>query len=434
MTARTSPGPRQLGATTLEVDGSASWDLAFSGGGGAGRLLWARHDIALLAAGQALELELAAPWAREASGVAVEGTLAAIEGDGDGEGPGTGPVAMGALPFGPGLAGRLVVPRIVVCRRGGRAWATLVGPEQPGSREARAALRTELEELRRPPTSAAAPDEFDLRASMPHRDWEGLVARSVDQVTLGKFTKVVVARRVDVVANRPFVLSDVLARLASLYPSCTVFHFGGFIGASPELLVRRHGYEVTSHPLAGTIARSGDSQTDDDMVTALMASPKDRSEHAIVVEAIAQALGPVCSTLEVPGQPAAMMLRNVSHLGTAITGKLADVGPAQAPLNVLQLAALLHPTPAVGGSPRDAALRWQDQNEGFARGNYAGPVGWVDSRGDGEFVLGVRSAQVEGHRAQLFAGNGIVAGSVPSAELAETQLKLQALLAALVRP
>jgi menaquinone-specific isochorismate synthase len=128
------------------------------------------------------------------------------------------------------------------------------------------------------------------------------------------------------------------------------------------------------------------------------------------------------------------MLRNVSHLGTAIQGKLVEAAATGRPANALQLAARLHPTPAVGGRPQEAALEWQRGHEGFDRRSYAGPVGWVDSQGDGEFALGVRSAFISGARASLYAGNGIVAGSEPEAELAETQLKLQALLSALVRP
>jgi menaquinone-specific isochorismate synthase len=264
---------------------------------------------------------------------------------------------------------------------------------------------------------------------MPHAQWKLLVAQAVAQMGQGPFTKVVLARRVDVVANRPFVLPETLSRLANLYPSCAVFHVEGFIGASPETLVRRTGLDVLSHPLAGTVARSGDTATDAALLAGLMASGKDRHEHQLVVDQIAAKLRPLCQHLEVPPVPSVLALRNVSHLGTELRGTLAD-GSASS----LALAALLQPTAAVGGLPTEAALSWQRHNEGFDRGTYAGPVGWVDSRGDGEWALGLRSADVSGCRATLYAGNGIVAASVPDAELAETQLKLQALLAALVRP
>ncbi|MGO9657725.1 MAG: isochorismate synthase MenF, partial [Acidimicrobiales bacterium] len=215
----------------------------------------------------------------------------------------------------------------------------------------------------------------------------------------------------------------------NLYPSCAVFHVEGFIGASPETLVRRTGRDVLSHPLAGTVARSGDTATDAALLAGLMASGKDRHEHQLVVDEIAAKLRPLCRQLEVPPVPSVLALRNVSHLGTELRGTLADGATSS-----LALAALLQPTPAVGGLPSEAALSWQRANEGFDRGTYAGPVGWVDSRGDGEWALGLRSADVSGPHAALYAGNGIVAASSPEAELAETQLKLQALLAAMVRP
>jgi isochorismate synthase EntC len=196
---------------------------------------------------------------------------------------------------------------------------------------------------------------------------------------------------------------------------------------------------VLSHPLAGTVARSGDDVTDAALVAGLMASAKDRREHQLVVDAIAGRLAPLCRTLDVPAEPSVLALRNVSHLGTAIRGSLmaadgAAMSSAASLPTSLELAALLQPTPAVGGHPTEAALQWQRDHEGFERGCYAGPVGWVDNRGDGEWALGLRSANVSGRHASLYAGNGIVAGSGPEAELAETQLKLQALLAALVRP
>jgi len=240
------------------------------------------------------------------------------------------------------------------------------------------------------------------------------------------------ARRVDVVANRPFVLAEVIARLIALYPTCMVFHLGGFIGASPELLVRRDGQEVSSYPLAGTVARSGDKAADDALVAGLMASSKERAEHRVVIDHLVEVLGPLCDRLELPETPVILGLRNVSHLATPIHGQLArrqDRIPT-----ALELVAVLHPTAAVGGHPTADAVAYLAKVEGFDRGCYAGPVGWVDARGDGAWALGIRSAQVEGNRARMYAGNGIVAGSDPARELAETQLKLQALLAALVRP
>jgi menaquinone-specific isochorismate synthase len=381
-------------------------------------------------------LALPAGWARPDHVSLVAQALSLIGTDDPVLAPGSGAVAMGALPYDPGRAGHLVVPRLLAVARAGRAWATLTGPGPlpPAPTEARKAIELELGELRHQVEEQARvqslPDTFELSAHMPHTEWKLLVARAVAEMERGAFAKVVLARRVDVVANRPFVVPETLSRLSTLYPSCAVFHVEGFIGASPETLLRRTGHEVFSHPLAGTVARSGDSATDAALLAGLMASGKDRHEHQLVVDEIAAKLRPLCRQLDVPSVPSVLELRNVSHLGTEMRGTLAE----GAAYSSLALAALLQPTPAVGGLPTGPALSWQGDNEGFDRGTYAGPVGWVDGRGDGEWALGLRSADVSGCQAALYAGNGIVAASAPDAELAETQLKLQALLAALVRP
>ena len=187
---------------------------------------------------------------------------------------------------------------------------------------------------------------------------------------------------------------------------------------------------MESHPLAGTVARSGDAHGDQVLVAGMMGSDKIRREHRVVVEAIAAALAPVCTEVDVPAVPSVLGLRNVSHLATYISGRLEAADRPSA----LELAARIHPTPAVGGSPTEDAIRYIHKVEGFDRGRYAGPVGWMDANGDGCFALGIRGAEVDGSTARIFAGNGIVAGSDPVEELGETQLKLQALLAALVRP
>ncbi|MGD0809352.1 MAG: isochorismate synthase [Acidimicrobiales bacterium] len=421
----------RLVATTIEV-GAKLLPGPVRAGGYDGRRLWSRADASLLAIGEALRLPLPAGWAAPERTALVSDVLAAVTAHDELGLPGCGPVAIGALPYDPAAGGHLVLPRLMLGRQGARSWATLVGPPGGTAPELRHAVEDELAELRHEPPLEALPDGFELTACIPHDEWKQLVAKAVGEMAGGSLAKVVLARQVEVLANRPFVLPETLARLASLYPSCTVFHVEGFIGASPEVLVRRIGAQILSHPLAGTVARSGDPATDEALLAALMGSRKDRHEHQLVVDAIAAKLQPFCASLDVPKAPTVMPLRNVSHLGTEIRGALAR---SDAPLPTsLELAALLQPTPAVGGLPVDAALRWQRDNEGFDRGCYAGPVGWVDSRGDGEWALGLRSATVSGRRAVLYAGNGIVAGSDPDAELAETQLKLQALLAALVRP
>jgi menaquinone-specific isochorismate synthase len=331
------------------------------------------------------------------------------------------------LPFDPSEPAHLLVPRRVYGSYGGTSWITEVEgqpePEQlPWGAEGGNDPLEEQEKV--------APDEFLLRSAMSQSDWKAAVRDALEAIGSKELRKVVLARRVDIWANRPFVVTEVLERLASLYPSCTVFNVEGFLGASPELLLRKAGDRIESHPLAGTVARSGDQAGDEALVASLLGSAKARFEHQVVVEAIGAALGPCCEELDLPASPSVVGLRNVSHLATRITGRLR---PDRA-CGALEMVARLHPTPAVGGDPTRPALALLAKLEGFDRGRYAGPVGWVDSRGDGVFVLGIRCAEVEGHCARIFAGNGIVAGSDPAAELTETQLKLQALLAALVRP
>lgn len=334
--------------------------------------------------------------------------------------PGCGAVAIGALPFDRFAPAHLIIPRRIVGRSGSEAWVTTI---EPGSGEESPAA-----------ADGTPPDHFTLSSSMAHEDWKAVVAGALDAIKRGEFRKVVLARRVEITSNRPFITTDVLSRLEALYPSCTLFSVNGFIGASPELLIRRHGLTVESHPLAGTVARSGDSKSDEALVAGLMASEKARHEHQVVVEALQETLEEVCSEIDVPLQPSVMALRNVSHLATHITGRLVAGGDAGAPPSALELAARVHPTPAVGGDPTDAAVDYLKRVEGFDRGCYAGPVGWVDARGDGAFAVGIRCAEVHGPRARIYAGNGVVEGSDPADELVETQLKLQALLAALVRP
>jgi menaquinone-specific isochorismate synthase len=388
-------------------------------------LLWRDEHGGVAAHGEAWRLDLPGGLADAAAVRAVGETLRAIRVEDDVRLAGCGPIAIGALPFDPTAPGSLIVPERIVGRRGGQSWLTTIEPAGSCANVASptATSRSALGD-------GEPPDEFTLTPSLPHVEWRALIAAAVEHIAAREFDKVVLARRIDIAANRPFVIGDVLARLVALYPSCMVFSIDGFIGASPELLISRTGDQVYSHPLAGTVARSGDAHSDEALVAGLMASPKARGEHQVVVDALRAALAPVCAHLDVPAQPSVMGLRNVSHLATMITARLDPAARETA----LELVARVHPTPAVGGDPTAPALRFLRQVEGFDRGRYAGPVGWVDARGDGAWALGIRCAEVDGNHARIFAGNGVVAGSDPADELAETQLKLQALLAALVRP
>ncbi len=454
----TMPEPDHLSARTTRLAaagtgiGAAGVDLLAAAGEDG--LLWQHEGFGLAGRGVALRIDLPRGLSDAAAVAGVAQRLAAIGRGGDEvAGPGTGAVALGALPFVPDAPGALVVPRVLVGRRDGEVWITTVTGPDDGPAAARLAAEMTADALGGAAGPRPGPSEFTLTSVMDHEAWGALVAGAVARIGDGALGKVVLARQVDVRANRPFVTSDVVSRLLALYPMCMVFRIDGFLGASPELLIERRGAHVASHPLAGTIGRSGDLATDEALIAGLLASPKDRREHAYVIDGLRRTLGPLCDDLDVPAKPTVLELRNVSHLATRLTGVLsaapgvaghgaagngrAGDGAAHPGLRVpsaLQLVAQVHPTPAVGGTPTEAAVAYIGQVEGFDRGRYAGPVGWMDAHGDGSWAIGLRSADVNGDHASMYAGAGVVAGSRPAAELAETQLKLQALLAALVRP
>ncbi len=428
-------GADRLVARTARLAGQGTGidaaDVSLIAAAGSDGILWQHEDFGLAGRGVALRIELPRGLADGAAVAGVTGTLAAIQRGGTVAGPGTGAVALGALPFLPGAPGSLVVPRVVIGRRGSEAWFTTI--TGPGDRPAAARLADQMvaDALGGFTDPRPAPSQFTLTSVMDHDAWSRLVAGAVARIDDGALGKVVLARQIDVSANRPFVTSDVLSRLLALYPTCMIFRVDGFLGASPELLIERRGTHVASHPLAGTIGRSGDLATDEALIAGLLASPKERREHAYVIDDLRTTLGPLCESLDVPDKPTVLELRNVSHLATRLSGALSadPVVPS-----ALELVAEVHPTPAVGGTPTDEAVAYIGEVEGFDRGQYAGPVGWMDARGDGSWAIGLRSAYVDGDHATMYAGVGIVGGSRPGIELQETQLKLQALLAALVRP
>jgi menaquinone-specific isochorismate synthase len=414
--------------------------LAFAGDTG---LLFTRETVGLAARGEALRISL--PGGTR-SVDHVRAVLDAIMSDDPLRRAGTGAVAFGALAFAPDEAGELIVPREVVAKSSdGTAWWTRIDPVAADPTEVAslpdsALVDPAMPELVAPRLPAWSPHGFDLHSSVSHPVWCEIIATAVEQIRnetedADGLRKVVLARSVDVEATDPFVVGDILARLHALFPSCMVFSIEGFIGASPELLVSRKGSSLRAHPLAGTVARSGDPDTDAKLAAGLLSSAKDRWEHLLVIDALDEVLRPLCDELDVPQTPSIVPLRNVSHLGTLITGSLraSDVVDRSAP-TALELVSVLNPTPAVGGVPQAKALAVIAALEPVSRGTYAGPVGWVDAAGNGEWAVGLRSARIEGNRARMFAGGGIVGDSEPGAELAETQLKLQALLAAVVRP
>jgi isochorismate synthase len=342
-------------------------------------------------------------------------------------GPDVRPVAIGAYAFVPGGSRlpELVIPWRAVRREpGGLTWRLDLhvpgrdGDDPPPSE---------------PVVAGHAREPFaDIQLrEVPAADaYEDAVGRAVDRIHRGELRKVVLARTIEVTAERAFDPRLLVHRLRAVDPDSYAFAVptddGVLVGASPELLVSRRGPEVRSNPLAGSGPRSGDAAEDRANAEALVASAKDREEHAIVVDAVAETLGPLCTELAWDPKPVLRETPNVWHLSTRFRGLLREPAPTS-----VDLVAALHPTPAVAGDPRDAALATIAELEPFDRGRYAGAVGWVDAEGDGEWAIALRCAELRGDRAVLYAGAGIVAGSEPARELEETDRKFRAFLDAL---
>jgi menaquinone-specific isochorismate synthase len=325
--------------------------------------------------------------------------------------PGTGPVAFGTFAFAdePGDS-VLVVPRVLVGRRGEVAWLTTVGDETAP------AMPTDLLTADQP----AAPMGVSFAdGALNGEEWMSAVADAVARISRGDLEKVVLARDLVATADEPIDVRWPLRRLTEQYPMCWTFHVDGMFGATPEMLVRRERGLVTSRVLAGTIRRTGDDERDLALAATLARSSKDLEEHEYAVRSVADALDPHCSSMNVPEAPFVLHLPNVMHLATDVAGVVHDA----ATVSSLQLAEALHPSAAVGGTPTPVATDLIAEIEGMDRGRYAGPVGWMDASGDGEWGIALRSARISGRTVQLFAGCGIVADSDPEAELAEAQAK-----------
>lgn len=260
-------------------------------------------------------------------------------------------------------------------------------------------------------------------------DWRATVARFAGAVGRGRLDKVVLARSVDLIAESPVDVPDVLGRLAASAPESTVFAISRgertFLGATPERLISLAGREFRTVAMAGSTPRGSDIAADEALASALLGSDKEREEHAVVVQMLREVLAPLTQELTVEGGPSVVRLAHVQHLATEISGQLTE------PMGILALVEVLHPTPAVGGAPRELALDLIAEEERYERGWYAGPIGWIDRHGNGDFAVALRSGVVEGHEATLFAGCGIVADSDPEREWDESLVKLRALGSAL---
>lgn len=349
----------------------------------------------------------AADWWREVTGQSIIRDEVGI--------PGSGLIAFGTFTFSDDNTGpsSLIVPEVVVGRRDGRAWLTVIGNGIGG---------TPLIAATEPPTGPTRVAFADGQVSPAA--WQQMVADAVLAISEGALEKVVLARDLVATLEGPLDVRAPLTRLAADYPRCWTFHVDGFFGSTPEMLVRLERGLITSRVLAGTIRRTGDDTHDLALAASLARSSKDLGEHEYAVRSVADALASHCSGMNVPEAPFVLHLPNVMHLATDVTAVV------RGDVSSLTLAGALHPSAAVGGTPHAEAVALIEQIEGLDRGRYAGPVGWIDADGDGEWGIGLRSASIEdgpaGPRSQvrLYAGCGIVADSVPVDELAEADAKL----------
>jgi salicylate biosynthesis isochorismate synthase/menaquinone-specific isochorismate synthase len=355
--------------------------------------------------------------------------------------PGAGPVAVGGFAFAPDggavphwsafAAADLVVPEIALARRGSDVRLTVCALAEPDDVPEELAARLEaraagLREAPLPLLDPAPAGRFRIASVAPPEHYEAAVERAVERIRAGDFEKIVLAREVAVHAPAPHDAAAVFGVLRAGFESCYVFCAGrgddAFVAASPELLVRRDGARAQTVALAGSIRRSADPAVDDHLGEQLLGSAKDREEQAIVARRIARALRPHAVWVTAPEEPTIVKVANIQHLATPIRAQLRQ------PLSAVELAGVLHPTPAVGGEPFAAAAPLIPALEGLDRGWYAGPVGWTDANEDGEFCVALRCALLRGPEARLYAGVGVVRDSDPAGELAETEVKLGALL------
>jgi len=338
----------------------------------------------------------------------------------------------GAAPEWSSLApAALVLPEVALVRQGDAARLTVCVAAE-GDEAAEALVErglARLAELAPASMPLLDPDPVDrtvVASAAPPSHYEQAVERAVERIRSGELRKLVLAREVRAHAPRGHDPAAVFGALREVFPACYCWCVGtselAFVGASPELLVRRDGQRAQTVALAGTARRSADPAVDDHLGEQLLRSAKDREEQAIVARRIERTLEGISLWVAAAEEPVLVKVQNVQHLATPIRAQLAE------PVPTVELAALLHPTPAVGGEPRESALPLIPALEGLDRGWYAGAIGWTDLADDGEFCVALRCALLRGRVAHLYAGCGVVRDSVPAAELAETEVKLEALL------
>jgi len=332
-------------------------------------------------------------------------------------GSGTGPILFSSFSFDPDQISVLIIPEIIIGQKNGKSWITWIGDSK----------QPDLGKLNKSPISSGIAWK---EGSISESNWRTQVGSAIDAIKSGKLEKVVLARDISASSKSEINVRGLLQRLEIEYPSTWIFLVDGLIGATPELLVRLSKSLVTSRVLAGTIRKTGNEDRDLTLAASLAKSSKDLEEHEYAVRSIADALAPFCSSTNVPESPFVLHLSNVMHLATDVTGVLND-SAKQA--DIFTLIEKLHPSAAVCGTPTEEAKQMIKKLEQMNRGRYAGPVGWIDAHNDGEVAIALRCGELSGDRKmiRIFAGCGIVAGSDPVNEFAESQAKLMPMRTAL---
>jgi len=332
-------------------------------------------------------------------------------------GSGTGPILFSSFSFDPNEISVLVIPEILIGQKNGKSWITWIGDvKQPN-----------LEKINTAPVSGEIKWQ---EGSISEQAWQSQVSSAINAIKSNKLEKVVLARDITATSKTEIGVRSLLQRLEIEYPSTWIFLVDGLIGATPELLVRLSKSLVTSRVLAGTIRKTGNEDRDLTLAASLAKSSKDLEEHEYAVRSVADALAPFCSSTNVPEAPFVLHLSNVMHLATDVTGVLNDSAKQS---DVFTLIAQLHPSAAVCGTPALEAKKLIVELEQMNRQRYAGPVGWIDANNDGEIAIALRCGQLSNDRnsIRIFAGCGIVAGSDPATEFAESQAKLMPMRTAL---
>jgi len=332
-------------------------------------------------------------------------------------GSGTGPILFSSFSFDPNEISVLVIPEILIGQKNGKSWITWIGD----------AKQPNLEKINTAPVSGEIKWQ---EGSISEQAWQSQVSSAINAIKSNKLEKVVLARDITATSKTEIGVRSLLQRLEIEYPSTWIFLVDGLIGATPELLVRLSKSLVTSRVLAGTIRKTGNEDRDLTLAASLAKSSKDLEEHEYAVRSVADALAPFCSSTNVPEAPFVLHLSNVMHLATDVTGVLNDSAKQS---DIFTLIAQLHPSAAVCGTPAIEAKKLIVELEQMNRQRYAGPVGWIDANNDGEIAIALRCGQLSNDRnsIRIFAGCGIVAGSDPATEFAESQAKLMPMRTAL---